>query len=208
MTTGFDAILNLIEQRIGLGEGVVREPSPTQSAVAMTRYVEGLTDEQLLRGELASLGYEPRVIDRLVLAAQLRRQLELYKDRRDIWRTQLKSGDLTESEFRTLLEDAGVTPDTVALEADRSRSQKPASTVQSVDVTLSALNVGEIVAERPVALPLDLGLSILATQEISAPEGARSLDMGLSILAAALQPAPRVPESITVALVVQSIEEA
>lgn len=200
--------LSAIELEMEGVQSPEREASATQSGVAVSRFVEGLTDEGELRGELQALGYTGQRQDRLVLAAQLRRQLDLYKDRLAIWRQQFKDGQLTQSEFATLIEGAGAGPDTLALELQRAAPQKPKAVIQSVLVGLSVLSAEELEA-RPAAQPVMITLGVLAAGEIAAPvEAVERVQVSLNVLQAAEVPRPPALEPVLVTLAILEVEEA
>ena len=207
MTTGTDGVLAFLSLKLAQVRPPGEAAQAVQQAVALTRYAEGLTDEQELRGELEVLGYSGLVLTRLLLSASLRRQLELYRDRLAIWRALLKDGKLTESEFRTLLERAGVSQETVLLEMERARSQRPSAPVKSLDLSLTVRAAPGIVVPRLAPRAINLGLRVARAETVPRPPAEEGLDLGLRVLAVPEISPRRVAQSIEVTLRAVSVEE-
>ena len=156
--------LALIEERLRDTPTSEVEAAASGAGVAVSRFVEGITSEVELRGDLEALGYLGSREDNYVLQAQLRRHLELFRDRRDIWRRQYSNGELTGSEFATLLEDAGLSNINVILELERYGPQAPKAVRESVQIGMSVLSAVE--ARTPVpAQPVALGLKVLESAQ-------------------------------------------
>jgi len=184
------------------------EAEATQSGVAISRYVEGLTGEMQLRGELQALGYGGKRADRLVLAAKLRRQLELYRDMRTLWRAQLAKGQLTDSQYATLLESAGVPGQTILDELALTDARPPAQVLQAVQMSLEVVSATES-PPAAVASPVALSLEIIAADEVPGPlpPGDR-VALSLEIIAADEVPALPTAQPVALSLDLIAYEEA
>ena len=193
MTTGpaasaIEAGLALIESRLAGAQTEEEAARAAGSGVALSRYTEGMTDDQQLLGELTALGYAQPQLSNLLLQAQLRRSLSLWQERRALWKAQAKTGTLTPSEYQTLLEQAGLSAEAVLLELALIQSQKPAAVIQSSEIGIRIL-AANIIGERPQELTAEISLRVLsAVQAPPAPEGIQPAQISLTILSAERAP--------------------
>ena len=196
-------IISDIAQRAARVQTTETETAATQGGVAVSRYVAGMTDVLELRGELKALGYTGIGQDRYVLAAELRRQLELFQDRLALWRDQLKKNELTSSEFATLLDGAGLPIESVNLELERATSVKPVAVTKRVAVSLGILEA-DILTPRPTEAPVAVSLGILEADIIpAAAAGLSRVGVQLRVRVAELAPtlAPVRPVAVSLGII-------
>lgn len=175
-------VLNFIETKLAQLPAPGDEEIAVQSGIPISRYVAGLTGEQELRGELSGLGHKGLKLERLITAAQLKRELALYQERLDRYTKQLQKNLITPSQFTSFLESWGVPNTTIPLELSKAQEDTPAVTLRSVQVTLRLVQVEEIPA-RPAEAPISIGLSIRQAEAVSAPvTGVQPLSVSLSII--------------------------
>lgn len=198
-------VISFIDKVLAEAPTPAEKDAAIQSGVALSRFVEGMTAEQELRGELQALGYDGLVLERYVLAAYLRRGLELFRERKALWRSQVKEGTITPSDYADLLEQAGVSQEAVEQELQLIGAQKPKQALQSVEVFLAVLGAEELPARAalPAAeislkimeasaveeavtlvLPSEISLAILEAQQLPTIPAAAPVELSLAILSA------------------------
>lgn len=207
MPEDISGVLADLEEALAGAQAPEVAAAATGSGVATARYVEGLTSEDELRGELQALGYVGPRQDRLVLVANLSRQLDLYRDRRDIWRAQLRARDISLDQFLALLEGAGIPDDSVALERARAEAQHPAAVLQSVQLSLAVLTAEEV-PERPAGQPIALSIAVLEAAVVAeAVAREQTISLSLSVLSAAEVPAAPALQPIALSIAALEAEE-
>lgn len=178
----YENVIAAIEQALAEQQLPGDVEAAVQSGVPISRFVAGITNVEQLVGELSALGYKGIRQTRLVLAAQLKRELELFLDRLVLRRQQLKDGKITLSQFTSWLELSGIDAEGVALEVARAEAKPPAKVIQSVQVALRMAEVAEVPA-RPVEQPLTLGIRIVQaeTMLVAPTVGVQSLALTLRL---------------------------
>lgn len=175
-------VLNFIESKLTQMPAPGEEEAAVQSGVPISRYVDGLTNESQLRGELSALGYKGLKLERYVLSAQLKRELALYQDRLTRYTKELQAGQITPDQFQSFLEGWGVPGENIPLELSKAQEAKPAVTLRSIQLDIRLLQVDEI-TPRPAEQALSLGIRILQAEEVLAPvTGTQPVALTLSIL--------------------------
>ncbi len=203
----YEDVLRFIEQQLQELQSPGEAEAAVQSGVPIARYVAGMINPDELAGELTALGYKGLKRTRLMLAAQLKRELELFNDRLAIKRKQLADKQITLSAFTTWLEESGIDSEGVALEVSRAEAAGPAKVVESVQITLRLLQVQEVAA-RPEEQAIAVGLRVTQAELVEAPvEGIQPLNVSMSIiqLEGEITTPPLEPVSISLSLV--GIEE-
>lgn len=202
------SILQTIEERISRARPPEAEARAAGSGVAVSRYAEGLTDETELRGELRALGYTGDREDNLVLQAQLRRELELYRDRLALLRQQQRAGDISLSQFLSGVEALGLSAEAVELERRRAESAAPAPVRRAVQISLGLLDVQEV-PPRPAEQPVQITLGVLEAAQVAAPASSSvPVALTLSVLEADVVPEPAPVQAVQIGLAILTISQA
>ena len=199
--------ISLIESRLAAVRPAEAEALAAGAPVAISRYVEGLSNDQELQGELEALGYSGPRLANFLLQAQLRRELEIYQARKAGWGKRFQAGDISEGEYRTLLERAGAEPDAIELEVALLAERPVSGALQSSEIFLSILS-GEDVLPRPALAPSEIFLSMVEATEVrEVTEVMRNTEISLAVLEASEVP-PRIGGiSSEIILTILAVEE-
>lgn len=100
------------------------------------RFREGMTDVGEFRGELEALGYAGEQLDRLEAVGTLDRETSLTLDTLSAYRAGLRTGRLTEADFRTRSADLGIRADFIELyvETDTLRRRLEDPTEEETEI--------------------------------------------------------------------------
>lgn len=203
-----EGVLARIEAALTTVSPATEVTPPTQSGVPISRFVEGLDSEVELRGELEALGYTGLRQDRLVLAAQLKRQLALFLDARALWRKMARDGELTLAEFTALLETAGIPQESILMEQQALAAQKPAVTLAYAEVGIT-VSRWTGVPTRPQEEPTEIGLGILSAEVVDRVAGlVASADISLAVVQVEAAPVAGAEVPVEISLAVVSVAEA
>ena len=203
----YEDVIAAIEASLAEQPTPGEEQAAVQSGVPIARYVAGMTSVDQLEGELSALGYKGIRRTRLMLAAQLKRELELFNDRLAIKRQEVRDKIITLSQFTTWLELSGIDGEGVALEVSRAAAAVPAPGRESVEVSLRILDIEEVPA-RPMEQPVALGIRIIEAAAAPAAPAAGVQSLALSLRFAEVQSVQEVPvQSPVLYLDIIKIEE-
>lgn len=109
-----DPIVIRLRQALSGYAPPTREEGGIRADAAISRFREGLTTEAGMRAELATLGWQPATIDRLVVAARLNYELDQASYQIATLVSAAGRGVITPDQLRSGLADLGMVPERIA----------------------------------------------------------------------------------------------
>lgn len=182
-------ILSRIAQRIVVAPPTVDPPSPRGGATSLRRFREGILVEAQLRRELATDGYGPADIERLVNQARLEREFDDFSDRLAVIEDAFNKDRLTDPEMEVQVRDLIVDPPKAALVVERLRFAKLPKPKAIEPPRIPTLTTAQVLAAWAAELlTLDQAREELLARNYSAFDAAVLL-----ALQASRKPAPKPP---------------
>ena len=142
-----DEIIARLDRLLGDVRPQVAEEGGLRADAAMKRYREGFTDEAGLKTELRRLGWSPRQIDRLLLAADLEYDFDWRSDLLDAYRTAFVKDLITEPEYILRLTELEILPeriDAYLLWDTAKKTPKPTAPPAPVTLPLYKTEAGKV----------------------------------------------------------------
>ena len=113
-------------------------------AAPRRRYREGISTENMLRAELEMLGYSGPQIDRQTILADIERDTELRLDTLGAYRAGLRTGRISEVDFRVRAAILGVLPDFIDLYVEHDQLRRRLEPPTDEDKELRATGRGTV----------------------------------------------------------------